>query len=60
MKLKTLLLVTCLGIGLAALSGCTKEPEAAKPVTPPADVQAGTAAGGPKVQSMPAGATSNQ
>jgi hypothetical protein len=60
MNLKTFLFVVCLVMGIGVLCGCTKEPEAAKPVDPPAGVQAGGAAGGPKEQKMPAGATSNQ
>jgi hypothetical protein len=57
--MKILTLLSCLMLVLLALSGCTKEPEAEKAVTPPAGVSQAQG-GGPQVQQRGAGAVSNQ
>ncbi|MGC4045905.1 MAG: hypothetical protein QM758_19105 [Armatimonas sp.] len=57
--MKILLLLGSI-LALLVLGGCTKEEEAAKPVTPPAGVTQGTESGGPKVQARPPSAVSNQ
>ncbi|MGC4045907.1 MAG: hypothetical protein QM758_19115 [Armatimonas sp.] len=63
--MKTLLLLGSI-LALVVLAGCSKEEEAAKPVTPPAGVSAsqggpgGAKGGAPQMQTRSSGAVSNQ